>query len=235
MANSNNKKTSSGSSLYLPIAVVVAGLIIAGAVIFTNSSKAPEAPTVAKVSDTQETGKKDLSNSGPDIQVSGKDHIRGKIDAPITIVEFSDFQCPFCQRFHPTMQQVLDEYPNDVRWVYKHFPLDSIHPQARPTAEASECASEQGKFWEFADAMFENQSKLGKNFYSETAQNLGLDESQFESCVDSRKYKDRVDNDYKEGLSLGVRGTPTSFANGQTIPGAVPYSQVKSIIEGLLE
>ena len=88
------------------------------------------------------------------------DPVMGDPDAPITIIEFSDFQCPFCEKFHPTSQQVLQEYGDDVRWVYRHFPLDSIHPRARPSAMASECADEQGKFWEFANTLFANQSRI---------------------------------------------------------------------------
>ncbi|MEK7510134.1 MAG: thioredoxin domain-containing protein [Patescibacteria group bacterium] len=97
------------------------------------------------------------------VTVTENDHIRGSFNAPVTLVEFSDFQCPFCARFHPTVQQALQEYGDKVRWVYKHFPLDQIHPQATPAAEASECIAEQKGnegFWEFADAVFENQDRL---------------------------------------------------------------------------
>ncbi len=163
-----------------------------------------------------------------------EEHVRGDIDAPITIVEFSDFQCPFCLKFHPTMMQVMQNYQGQVKWVYKHFPLDSKHPQARPAAEASECAAEQNKFWEFADGLFENQPRLGQALYKDLASQLGLDMNQFEDCVSSRKYKDKVEQDLQQGIASGVKGTPGNFINGQLIPGAVTYENLKSSIDQVL-
>ena len=171
---------------------------------------------------------------GAEVSVATDDNIRGNQNAPITIVEFSDLQCPYCSKFHTTMQQVMENYPNDVKWVYKHFPLDSIHPYARPAAEASECAGEQGKFWEYTDKLFDNQSSLNQAYLSTAAEQVGLNTSQFESCLSSGKYESKVEADYREGLKLGVTGTPGSFINGQLIPGAVPYEQIESIIESLL-
>lgn len=168
------------------------------------------------------------------VPVTDADWSRGAKDAKVTIVEFSDIQCPFCGRFHPTMQQIIKDYDGKVRWVYKHFPLDSIHPNARPAAEAAECAGEQGKFWEFVDTMFADQSKLGSSYYSQVAKDLGLNTSQFDSCVSSGKYKQKVEDQYQEGVKLGVGGTPTSFANGQPINGALPYEQVKQIVDSQL-
>lgn len=173
---------------------------------------------------------------GPvNITVSDDDNIRGPKDAKVTIVEWSDFQCPFCSRFHPSLVQALAEYPKDVRWIYRHFPLESIHPNARPSAEASECAAEQDKFWEFADAMFAGQEKLGTAFYEETAGKLGLKLNQFKSCVSSRKYEAKVRAQESAGLAVGVRGTPGSFVNGIELGGAVPYAQVKALIEQALQ
>lgn len=172
--------------------------------------------------------------SGPvDVQVTDADHIRGPKDAKITIVEFSDFQCPFCQRFHTTMQQVMSEYKDSVRWVYKHFPLDSIHPHARKAAEASECAAEQGKFWEYADKLFENQAVLSDDLYSKLASDLGLNRSKFSDCMAAGKMASIVEADYQQGIAAGVNGTPGNFINGQSVPGAVPFAQVKSIIDSL--
>jgi protein-disulfide isomerase len=168
------------------------------------------------------------------ITVSESDHIRGNPDAPVTIVEWSDFECPFCSRFHPSVQQAISEYGDDVRWIYRHFPLESIHAQARPAAEASECAAEQGKFWEFADAMFAGQSQLGKDFYLSTATSLGLNDGQFSECVESRKYEQKVRDQEAAGINIGVRGTPGSFVNGIEVPGAVPYPQLQALIESAL-
>jgi len=168
------------------------------------------------------------------LQVSDNDHAQGPADAKVTIIEFSDIQCPFCQRFHPTLKQALKDYPNDVRWVYKHFPLDSIHPQARPAAEASECLAEQkgdDGFFAYLDALFAQQNLLDRDLYISEAKKLGANESQFTACLDSGQYAQRVETDSQTGLSAGVRGTPGSIINGQLVSGAVSYDQLKAIIE----
>jgi len=190
--------------------------------------KKPSAPAPSKPGSGTDDGQP------VDLTVSEDDHIRGNPDAPITIVEFSDVQCPYCSRFHDTMREVMDNYPDQVRWVYKHFPLDSIHPYAREAAEASECAGDQDKFWEFTDALYANQSKINSSFIKEIANNLSLDTSAFNQCLDSEKYASKVEADYQEGVKAGVRGTPGNFINGQSLPGAVPYEQIKASIDALL-
>lgn len=173
---------------------------------------------------------------GPvNIVVSADDHVRGNPNAKVTIVEWSDFQCPFCSRFHPELVHALAEYGDKVRWVYRSFPLESIHPNARPAAEAAECASEQGKFWEFADKLFEKQTELGSDLYKKLAKDLGLKESQFNECVTSRKYQQKVRDQENAGLAVGVQGTPGSFVNGVEVPGAVPYDQLKGYIDAALK
>lgn len=170
--------------------------------------------------------------------VTSDDHVRGPDDAEITIIEYSDFECPFCGRFHPTMLQVMDAYAGKVRWVLRHFPL-SFHPQAEPAALAAECAGEQGKFWEFADDMFVNQESLGTTYYSSLATKFGLNKSQFDSCVSSGKYLDKIRAQSQSGGAAGVTGTPGSFIidqDGNAIPiqGALPYESVASAIDELL-
>lgn len=170
--------------------------------------------------------------------VDDSDHIRGDVDAPITIIEYSDFQCPFCQRFHPTVNQIVAENP-DVNWVYRHFPLTSIHPDAQKAAEGAECAAEQGKFWEFADKLFDGQDTVGVGRAQLTvyANDLGLNVSKFDDCVDTGKYASKVQADALDGQAAGGTGTPFSviLAGGQQIPvsGAVPLAQVESIIDSL--
>jgi protein-disulfide isomerase len=194
----------------------------------TNAAAAP-APSPAPTPPTPP------APSGPvNITVTNEDHIRGNKDAKVTIVEWSDFQCPFCSRFHPSMVRAMREYEGKVRWVYRHFPLDSIHPQARPAAEASECAAEQGKFWDFADKLIERQPELGPELYKSIAKRLNLNEAKFNDCVASGKYRQRVTDHEQAGLTVGVRGTPGSFVNGIEVPGAVPYEQLKSIIDQAL-
>jgi len=170
--------------------------------------------------------------------ISDEDHVRGNADAELTLIEYSDFECPFCSRFHPTALQVMEEYEGKVKWVYRHFPL-SFHPEAQPAAEASECAAEQDMFWEFADGLFENQSDLGDDFYSELAGDLGMNVSEFEDCFESGKYEDKVKAQAQAGAAAGVTGTPGSFiidadGNATPIKGALPFSSVQSIIEEML-
>ncbi len=169
-----------------------------------------------------------------DVAITDKDHIRGNKNAKVTLVEFSDFQCPYCGRFEPTVAQAMTEYGDKIRLVYKHFPLDSIHPNARPAAEASECASEQGKFWEFHDALFQNQDKLGAAYYGELAKTLKLDTNKFTACLTANKYKAVVDADYQQGIQAGVQGTPHTLVNGIAVSGAVPYADLKGQIDAAL-
>lgn len=171
------------------------------------------------------------------------DHIRGPKNAKVTVIEYSDFECPFCKRFHETMKQLAAKYPKDVRWVYRHFPLDSLHEKARPEALASECAAEQGKFWEFTDLIYQitssndsiDLSKLG-----EYAGQIGLNVSKFQSCYDSQKYASRVERDVTSGEIAGVRGTPYTVIigpDGKTVPlsGAVPFATLDAAVAEFLK
>lgn len=222
------------SFLVISLSIIFAGLIVGGAILYSDkapSSVEKEQEEVAVPESAKPGPRLDYSKLTP---VSEQDHVRGNFAAPITIIEFSDFQCPFCKRFHPVAKRILEEYPDQVRWVYRHFPLDSIHPYARAAAEASECAAEQGAFWEFADGLFENQDRLGDKLYQELAQNLGLNMDQFDQCVSSAKYKKKVQAQYQDGLRVGVTGTPNGFVNDQPLLGALPYEQLKSMIDKLL-
>ena len=171
------------------------------------------------------------------------DHIRGDKNAKITIVEYSDLECPFCKNFHNTMIQVLDANKANVRWVYRHFPLDSLHSQARKEALASECASEQGKFWEFIDLVFqETTSNDGLDLAKlpDYARRINLNVNQFNACVSSEKYAAAIREDEQDAQAAGARGTPYSVIlgpKGETIPisGALPAAQVQSAIDSLLQ
>lgn len=172
-------------------------------------------------------------------EVEDDEHIKGNKNAKITLVEYSDFECPFCSRFLPTVDSVLEKYPDDVRIVYRHFPLRSIHPEAAPAAAASECAAEQGKFWEFHDELFANQASLGSATYSNIAGDLGLNVSQFDDCVSSGKYASAVQEDEVSAQQAGGRGTPYSILigpDGETVPvsGAQPFSVVDAAIQQML-
>ena len=156
----------------------------------------------------------------------------GPADAPIVIVEFSDFQCPFCKRFFDeTYQQLLEAYPDKIRFVYRHLPLTSIHPEAFPSAEASMCANEQNAFPEYHDKLFENQDRLGRELYIQIASDLKLDTVAFEDCLKTGKYKDLIQQDSDFALNLGVRSTPTFFINGLALVGAQPLEAFKQVID----
>ncbi len=144
----------------------------------------------------------------------GKSVVKGNPAAPVTIVEFSDFQCPYCSRLQPTLKDVLKAYPNDVKLVYKHYPL-SFHKQAKNAAKAAEAAREQGKFWEMHDIIYENFNKLSENSFTEFAQKFGLDMEKFKADYASSKYDLLIQADMNLARKVGVTGTPSLFMNGK--------------------
>lgn len=171
-------------------------------------------------------------------EVTAADHVSGSADAPVTMVVYSDFECPYCSRFHPTMQQVISDYAGKVKVVFRNFPL-SFHAEAKPAAEAAECAGQQGKFFEYATKLFENQSDLGTELYTKLAQDLGIDTTKFQSCLDSDVMLAKITSDSSGGAAAGISGTPGSFIIGkdgttQQIKGALPFESVKSVIDGML-
>lgn len=167
-------------------------------------------------------------------EITKDNHIRGAFDASVTLVEFSDFECPFCERHYPTLNKILSDYQGKVRLVYKHFPL-SFHPNSQKAAEASECANEQGKFWQYHDKLFENQtSGFSLDKFKQWAKDLKLNTNKFNDCLDSSKYAQKVQADYQEGASKSVNGTPATFVNGQLVSGALPYESFKQIIDQVI-
>ncbi len=222
--------------------IAVIGMIIMGLALLSggdfgssNLGKASDYKAPAPVA-----GANDASNGGPiDTKIVAGDHVKGAKDAKVQLIEWSDFQCPFCQSFAETVDQLMKDYPNDLQVVYRHFPLDSIHPQARLAAEASECAAKQGeeKFWQFHDAVFAGQGQLtqGETFLKGIAKNIGLNEGKFADCLSKGEGKAIVSEQYQAGLSVGVQGTPGSFLNGQPLGGAVPYEDLKAQIDALLQ
>lgn len=169
-----------------------------------------------------------------EIVLTDQDHIRGDKNAPVVMVVYSDFQCPYCQRHDSTMQSIMQKYGNKVAWVYRHFPL-SFHENAKPAALAAECAGEQGKFWEYSDGLFANQDQLGAVFFNKLAADLKLDASKFSSCYTSSKYNARVDADLAQGQTYGVEGTPATFVNGTLVSGAIPQVQLEQAIDQELQ
>ena len=160
--------------------------------------------------------------------------LRGDPKAPVVIVEFSDFQCPYCQAVAPTLKKLLAKYEGRVSLAYLDLPLRDIHPQAQLAAEASRCAGEQGKFWEYHDLLFANQSKLDRPGLVELAHGLKLDEKQFDSCLSSGKYAAQIEQDRQLGLRAGVSGTPGFFINGSLLSGNQPQDAFEKLIQAEL-
>jgi protein-disulfide isomerase len=179
----------------------------------------------------RETSKVVVLLSPPRVQVAyDPKRLRGNPKAPVMIVEFSDYQCPFCHQAEPTVKTLLAKYGDKVSFSYRDFPLASIHQNAMIAAEASRCAEEQGKFWEYHDQLFA-ASSLEKNSLIEYARNLKLDDKQFESCLTSEKYKADIDKDVLEGRNAGVNGTPGFFINGVALSGAQPKEAFTNVID----
>src|SRR5216683_752061 len=153
--------------------------------------------------------------------------VKGDPKAPVTIVEFSDFQCPFCKKSESTLRELLTKYSGRVKLAYLDFPLREIHPQAQSAAEAARCAGEQGKFWEYHDALYAEQSKLDGAELLTRARALHLDEKSFQSCLDSGKFKSKIEADMEQGRKVGVAGTPGFFVNGVFLSGALPQTNLK--------
>ncbi len=231
----------------MPMAVVIAGGLIAGAVLFKGGTT-PVANQKVGNPTQQNTDQQAQQVGSTDViaKVTDKDHIKGSPDAPIKIVEYSDFECPFCKQFHNTMNEVMEKYgaSGEVAWVFRQFPLEQLHPvKAQAVAVASECANEQGKndaFWKFTDRYYEltltnNRTDID-TVIPQIAKEIGLDISAFNTCRQSGKYDEHIQGDIANAVATGGRGTPWSVViapNGKTFPinGAQPMAAVEQIIE----
>jgi protein-disulfide isomerase len=180
-------------------------------------------------------------------KVSSTDHIRGNKDAPIALIEYSDYECPYCKTFHLTAKKIANDYAGKVMWIYRHYPL-SFHANAQKEAEAAECAAELGGndvFWKYSDALYERTTSNGTGFALDKlgplAAELGLDQTKFQSCLDSGKYTQKVKDQAVQGTKEGVSGTPgnilldTKTGKAQEIPGAIPFDQIKPVIDNMLK
>src|SRR5262245_56178675 len=188
------------------------GLLLAGAWMSACSSSPPPVPTV-----TLDAGL-----------------ARGPSAAPVTIVEFSDYECPYCKRAQAVLVQLLAEYPGQIRLVFKDFPLD-FHPGARPAAEAARCAGASGRFWEYHDLLFVAQPAFSRQDLVSYARRLDLDPVAFAACLDGGQFRPLVQRDLDEGRALGVRGTPTFFVNGLRLVGAQPIENFRESVEQALQ
>lgn len=186
----------------------------------------------AILADAKKSAKVRMVIDSPRVEVAigPTDPSEGAKDAKVTIVEFSDFQCPFCSRGASTIKQVHDAYGDKVRIVFRNFPL-AMHNRATPAAEASECANEQGKFWEYHDKLFGNQQQMTDDDFAKHATDLGLDVNKFKECYSSGKYKAEVQKDMADGSKYGVTGTPAFFVNGRFVSGAQPFESFKAMVD----
>lgn len=237
--------------LAIPGAIILAGVIIAGAIIFTNAG----GDTGQTASPTLNEGIRDQEGKNAEAQeifnpVSKDDHIRGNIDAPVTIVEYSDLECPFCKRFHGTMARIVDEYDDEVAWVYRHAPIVGLHSKAIEEAVASECAAKLGgeqAFWAYVDRLFEitpSNNGLNLDTLPRIAEHIGLNPGEFRQCLarntNEEKINDQLHNGRKTAAALGIRfGTPFSVlveADGtlRPIAGAKSYEAVEQLVEEAL-
>lgn len=226
--------------LALPIAIVLGFAMIASAIYFTGSQPAPQAG---------HSGMQDQAAAEPSGNirpVDGTDHIRGNPNAQIMMVEYSDYECPFCKQFHETMNNIMDDYgtTGQVAWTYRHMPFVQLHPNAVRIATASECVAElagNDAFWEFSDLVFEErdvQELTDMSKLTSFATTAGADEAAFTTCLREDRHLERVESDLRDALAAGAEGTPyTVIMVGDqqaVINGAQPYSTVKQIIETLL-
>lgn len=213
------------------VSIIIAGVIIAGAIIFANQH--PTAP-VADAAGTQ-----GAAVSAHVAAPSSSDHIVGSPSAPIVLVEYSDFQCPYCQMIYPSIKQIVSESQGQVAWVMREFPLYQIHPNAMPGADAAECIAEQkgnDAFWKFADTVFTDQTKISPEYFAQLAQGLGVNMTTYNSCVTSHKYASKIDAETADAEASGGNGTPfTVVINTKTgkqypISGALPLAQIQAVI-----
>ena len=227
-------------NLQISISIAIAGAIVVSAVVFSG-----EVSGISAV----ETDGNHFGNSNSVVAKnvrpidSGVDHILGSVDAKVIIIEYSDFECSFCSQFHPTLERVIEDFDGEVAWVYRHFPITSIHSKATGAAVASECVAELGgndSFWKFTAKAFQNQRNFGTEFYTDTAVGLGISESNFTACINSGRYDERIQQDFNNAILSGGRGTPFTVVidkDGEvfTFRGALPYESVRSIAEQALK
>ncbi len=230
----------SKSSLGVPIAIVLAAALIAGAIVYTGMQKGNPVQIGNGTTDTQVTAEVEIA------PVTEKDHIRGNPNAPIVIIEYSDFDCPFCKNFHETMNKIMAEYGADgkVAWVFRQFPLQSLHPNAPKVAAASECVASLGgneAFWKFADLVYTDRttnepSNLIK--LPEYAEKSGVDKAKYTACIEAGTFTKVIDEAVQSAIKTGARGTPYSILivgdQQGLINGAQPYATVKQMIDAVI-
>ena len=229
--------------LSVPFAIIVSGALIAGALYYSNIKVKQGQVSVKTTTPGQaNNGQIDMRS------ITADDHILGDPNAAVVIVEYSDTECPYCKQFHTTLRRIMDEYGKDgkVAWVYRHFPIDSLHSKARKEAEALECANELGgtaKFWQYTNLIYDtttSNNSLDPAQLPKMAKAVGLDVTTFNTCLSSGKYAAKVQADYDDAIKASGQGTPTSILVSKdgtktSLEGAQPYANVKSVLDALLQ
>ena len=232
------EQSSNQQNLSIPVAIVMAGSLIAIALYLASGGTSSGTNT--------DTGTDAAITNAP--AVNAADHILGNPDAPVKVVEYTDFECPFCKQFHTTMKTIMDEYgaKGQVAWVMRNFPLQQLHPNAPKLAEAAECVASVGgndAYWKFIDSVF-LQAPVGSFFdltkLDSTVSGIGVNVQAFESCYQKGTFKDKIQKEFNDAVAAGGKGTPFSVVvtvGGENvpIPGALPYANIKSVIDQALE
>lgn len=216
--------------IFVGLCVIGAAILIHRDITVVKSYAQPQALGEAKAQPSEESGEGSLHQNWKSL-LRPYNPVLGPEEAPVTMIEFGDFQCPFCARHYLSNHEpLLKKYEGKIRYVYKHFPLTQIHPQAMIASIAAQCAHRQGRFWDYHDLIFRYQQELSEGRLLEWGKKLGLGES-FEKCLKERATQAEVEQDLKDGMGAGVRGTPTFFINGRVIPGALPLSTFQEAID----
>jgi len=232
------------NKIIVPGAILIAGLIIAGAIYYDRKSPTKN-PSENQPAQTAGSTASPLDNLKP---VTDKDHVLGDPNAPVTLVLFSDLECFFCKRFHVTIKQIMDEYgkTGKLKWVFRNLPLEQLHSKAKNEAVASECAADLGgndAFWKYVDRVFEiTPSNNGLDLLElpKIAEYVGLNKAKFNACLTSGKFDQLIAENTEDGMKSGALGTPYAVILGPNgkktaIPGALPYSDVKAAIDEMLK
>jgi protein-disulfide isomerase len=227
--------------IFLSVCVIIAILIVISVKNYQGDNSGTSATntkdgTHFTQSKYKNTNKKSTGSKNKILQavIDNSNAIHAPKDAVITIVEFSAFECPYSKQAFPIIREILANYPDQIKYIYKHFLPSESFPNAQKAAEASECANDQKKFFAMHDKLFQNQDRLTITDIKYYAKTIGLDEQRFSACLDSGKYASRVQKDMETGISLGVAGTPTWFINGRKIDGVIPLDLFKKAIESIL-
>jgi protein-disulfide isomerase len=241
--NHSNSNQTIDTNYLIPGAIIIAGVIIAGSIYFSNLSKLNR-----QLSDQANPTRQTFASVESIKPIDSKDHILGNPNAQVKLIEFSDLECPFCKRFHLAIKKLMGEYgvSGQVAFVYRHFPLDQLHSKARKEAVATECANELGggdKFWEYLDKIFEvtpSNNGLDLEVLPSLAKEIGLDETRFIKCLESNRYDAHIQEDLDDAQNSGGEGTPfnviiTSSGKKSSFSGALPYEDLKNIIEKALK